>query len=254
MDYRKINSHIILMSVGIILSIIIATISRFVVISKGFDTGTANLTFIIVLSILIIIYLIILSTLAHTIVPWIMKKLPEPKKDISESVPEDIPNKKENLEELESQEQIIEESIPAQTIESIIHNSEKHYIDKLNNKIGLFLEYAHLTMAAYITEEELLSLDEYIKRYAREESLPKDIIPLNPNKLKNPDMFHFGWNMAHYFGFQKQEVVPWLQKVFADLKELEPSTIKGKLYDYQKEKYIIPNIDDIPKHLEKVKG
>lgn len=67
-------------------------------------------------------------------------------------------------------------------------------------------------------------------------------------------MFHFGWNMAHYFGYKKQDVVPWLQQVFKDLQDLEPSYIKGKLYDYQKEKYIIPNIDDIPKHLEKVKG
>lgn len=159
MDYRKINSHIILMSAGIILSFIIATISRFIVISKGFDTGTANLTFIIVLSILIIIYLIILSTLAHIIVPWIMKKLPEPKKDISESVPEDIPNEKEEITKL--------------SIQDIKQTSEKHYIDKLNAKIELFLEYAHLTMAAYITEEELLLLDEYICCYAKEKLLTK---------------------------------------------------------------------------------
>lgn len=240
MDYRKINSHIILMSVGIIFSLIIATISRFVVISKGFDTGTANLTFLIVLSILIIIYLIILSTLAHTIVPWIMKKLPEPKKDISEIVSEDIPNEKEEITKL--------------SIQDIKQTFEKHYVEELNVKIELFLEYAHLTMAAYITEEELLLLDEYISCYAKEKLLTKDILLVNPIKLKKPDIFHFGWNMAHYFGYKKQDVVPWLQQVFKDLQDLEPSYIKGKLYDYQKEKYIIPNIDDIPKYLEEVKG
>jgi len=84
---------------------------------------------------------------------------------------------------------------------------------------------------------------------SREESL-REITPVKPTKpLKNPDMFHFGWNMAHYFDFPKQDVVPWPQQVFANLQELEYSYIKGKLYDTHTRKYTIPNIDDIPKYL-----
>lgn len=252
MDYRKINSHIILMLIGIIFSFSIAVVGRFIMLAKGFDTVTANLTFLVVLSVFIIIYLIILSTLANIIVPWIMKKLPVREKDIPEAIPEAIPDEIENLKEQEPQEEVIEEPIPTQTIESIRQDSEKRYIEKLSAKIHIFQDYAHLIIAPYLTDNELLKLDEYIEHYAREESLPEDIIPLNPTKLKNPDMFHFGWNMAHYFGFPKQEVVPWLQQVFKDLKELEPSTIKGKLFDNQKKKYIIPNIDDIPQYLEKL--
>jgi len=240
MDYRKINSHIILLLIGIAFSIIIAGISRFIALTKGFDTGTANIAFLAVLLILIITYLIILSTLSHIIVPWVMKKLPERKKRISETLSEDIPNEKEQI---------------IKSIQDIKQTSEKNYIDKLNAKIEIFLEYTHLTMAAYITEEEeLLLLDEYISCYAKEKLLTKDALLVNPVKLKKPDMFHFGWNMAHYFGYKKQDVVPWLQQVFKDLQDLEPSYIKGKLYDYQKEKYIIPNIDDIPQYLEKVKA
>ncbi len=104
-------------------------------------------------------------------------------------------------------------------------------------------------MAPYITDDELLRLDKYIDCYAREESLPKDIIPLKPKELKNPDIFHFGWNMAHYFEYDKKDVVPWPQLVFVRLSELSFSTIKGKLYDYQTQKYTIPNIGDIPKYM-----
>jgi hypothetical protein len=94
-------------------------LGRLIVLDKGVDTGTANLTFVIILGVCIIAYLIILATLAHIIVPWI----------------------------------------------------------------------------------------------------------------------------------KKQDVVLWLQTVFFDLRELEFSYIKGKLYDGQTEKYIIPNIDNIPKYL-----
>lgn len=257
MDYKKINSHIILMLIGIAFIIIIAGISRFIVITKGFDTGTANIAFLVVFIILAILYLIILSTLAHIIVPWIMKRLPERKSNIPvEEKIQDITDENENSKEQESEpeEVIIEESTLTQTIESVKQDSVKRYEEKISTKIKIFQDYSHLAMGMYITSEELLNLDKYIECYAREESLPKDVMPLKPDKLKNHDMFHFGWNMAHYFGYKKQDVVPWLQQVFADLKELEPSTIKGKLSDYQKEKYIIPNIDDIPQYLEKKKG
>jgi len=255
MDYRKINSHIILMLIGIFFSIVIAGISRFIVLTKGFDTGTANIAFLVVFGFLIIIYLIILSTLAHNIVLLIMKKLPERKKDIPQSVSEDVTDEKENSSQSERQDsQILEENLPIQSFESIRQDSEKRYAERLSAKIRIFQDYAHLAIAPYITDDELSRLDEYIDCYAREESLPKDIILLEPKKLKNPDMFHFGWNMAHHFGFQKQDVVPWLQQVFKQLNGLEPSTIKGKLYNFSKDKYIIPNIEDIPKHLEEIKG
>lgn len=254
MDYKKINSHIILMLIGIAFIIIIAGIGRFIVITKGFDTGTANIAFLAVFIILAIIYLIILSTLAHIIVPWIMKRLPERKSNIPvEEKIQDITDEKENSKEQEPEpeEVIIEESTPTQTIESIRQDSEKRYIEKLIAKIQVFQNYAHLTMAPYITDAELLRLDEYIGYYAREESLPKDVLPLKPRKLKNPDIFHFGWNMAHYFDIgKKYEVVPWLQAVFIDLQELEDSYIRGKLHDSQTQKHTIPNIDNIPRFLE----
>ena len=77
MDYRKINSHIILSLTVLIVSVTISMIGRRITLEKGFDTGTANLTFLVILGICVIGYLIILATLAHIIVPWLMKKLPD---------------------------------------------------------------------------------------------------------------------------------------------------------------------------------
>ena len=237
MDYRKINSHIILLSIVLLVGITISMIGRRALLERGFDAGTANLTFVIILGICIIVYLVILATLAHVIVPWVMKKLPQK----SKTTPVIIEDNGNVSTEKETTKQ--------QSIDDIRLNADKLYLEKLTVQINLFIEYTHLTMASFVTDDELLRLDESIQCYARGEVLPESFISINPKKLKNPDMFHFGWNMANYFDFPKQEVVPWLQQVFLNLKNLEPSYIKGKLYDKQTRKYIISNIEDIPKYL-----
>jgi hypothetical protein len=229
MDYRKINSHIILSLIVLLVGVIISMLGRRIMLEKGFDAGTANLTFVIILGVCVIGYLVILATLAHSIIPWVMKKLPKKIKPAATIVEENasVANEKEEMPE-------------RQSIEDIRQNAEKQRIENQTAKISLFLEYSHLTMAPYITDDELLRLDEYIRCYAREKSLPKDIIPIKPAKpLKNPDIFHFGWNMAQYFDFPKQDVAPWLQQVFVSLQELEHSYVKGKLHDSQTKKHMI---------------
>jgi hypothetical protein len=238
MDYRKINSHIILLLIVFIVGLTIAMLGRLIVLDKGADTGTANLTFVIILGVCIIAYLIILATLAHIIVPWIIKKLPNKKKSAPATMENRVSNEKE-----ETSKQFAEEDIR--------QNYTRAYVEKQNEKINLFLKYTYLIMTPHITDDESLRLEEYIRCYAGEEFLSKNLIPIKPCNLKNPDIFHFGWNMAHYFGYKKQNVVLWLQTVFFDLRELESSYIKGKLYDGQTEKYIIPNIDNVPKYLAK---
>jgi hypothetical protein len=238
MDYRKVNSHIILSLIVLLVGVTISMLGRRIMLEKGFDAGTANLTFVIILGLCVIGYLVILATLAHSIIPLVMKKLPMKNKPSPTVI-------KENTTVASEKEDIPER----QSIDDIRQNAEKQRIEKQTAKINLFLEYSHLTMAQYVTDDELLRLDEYIRCYAREESLPMDIIPIKPSKLKNPDMFHFGWNMAHYFGYDKQDVVAWLQAVFFGQNKLSFSTIKGKLYDYQTQKYNIPNMDDIPKYM-----
>lgn len=240
MNYHKIYDNIIQPLSILIVSVLLSMVGRRVVIEKGFDTGTANLTGIIIFGVCIIIYLTILLIVGHTIVPWIMKILPKKKYTPATILVENGGNEKEET--------------PKQSIEGIRQDAEKRYLEKQNAKISLFLEYSHLVMALFVTDDELLRLDEYIQCYAREESLPDNIIPIKPKKLINLDMCHFGWNMSNYFGFPKQEVAPWLMQFFWDLQDAKPSDITKKLHDSTKTEYNIPIIEDIPKYLREQKS
>ena len=79
MDYRKINSHIILLLVVILVGLGVATLGREIALEAGRNIGTANLIFLIILIVCAIAYLVIMATLAHSIIPYIMKKLPNKK-------------------------------------------------------------------------------------------------------------------------------------------------------------------------------
>lgn len=177
MDYRKINSHIILLVIVIVFSVVIAWVLRRMIIERGFDAGTANIGFAIAIGVCGIIYLIIMATLANSIIPWIMKRLPEPKNN-REITEEDLFEQDEvrnihadlfpglairdESEELDE----IEPDMPASPAPSKpdwkeIHEKEIQY------KLSLFLEYTHLTLGPYVTDEELKRLDDYIELFAR---------------------------------------------------------------------------------------
>lgn len=228
MEYRKINSHIILLLLVIIVSLAIAMIGRRIVLENGFDEGTANLTFVIILGVCAI------ATLAHVIIPWIMRKLPNRRKFEQKAIYATTTNEKEKTLEIANQSR--------QTFEEL-------QIEELNEKINIFLTYSHLSIALLITNEELLQLDKYIECYARKIDLPENITPIKTKRANNNDIMRFGWNMANFFDYEKQEVVPWLVRIFTELQELEPSYIKGKL-KHKTKNQIIPIIEDIPAYLE----
>ncbi len=234
MDYRKINSHIILLLMVAIIAFAIAMVGRLVVLDKGFDTGTANLTFVIILGVCAIAYLVILATLAHVVIPWIMRKLPNRKNFEQKAIDATTANEKEKTLEIANQSR--------QTFEEL-------QIEELNEKIKIFLTYSHLSIALLITDEELLQLDKYVECYARKIDLPANFTPIKTKRANNNDVMRFGWNMANFFDYEKQEVVPWLVRIFTELQELEPSYIKGKL-KHKTKNQIIPIVEDIPAYLE----
>ena len=237
MDYRKINSHIILLAIVIIVGLLVAMAARLMVLVRGADAGTANLSFVIVLGICAGVYLIIMAIFSHTIIPWIIKKLPEKKRSSTHT-------------------EVVAPvaDIPVVDIERIKQKADKQFNERKKEKIRLFLHYSHLAIGPYITSDELARLDRCIECYVWQTPCPADTVPIRPQKLKNPDLFHFGWNMAHHFGEPKQEVVPWLKTVFAPLADLEGSYIKGKLYDGQTRKYTIPNIENLAEYMAGLDG
>ncbi|RNC66233.1 hypothetical protein [Proteiniphilum sp. X52] len=137
MDYRKINSHVILLLIVSIVGLAITMVGRLIVLEKGVDTGTANLTFVIILGVCVVAYLIILATLSHVIVPWIMKKLPNKQKTASTITDDNVSNETTfNGTRCNQKEKILEQSI-----EEIRKDAERCHIEKQNAKINLFIEY-----------------------------------------------------------------------------------------------------------------
>ncbi len=235
MDFRKINSYVILLAIVVVVGLLVSMVARLVILAKGADTGTANLVFIIVMGICMIFYLTVMAAfssvadfVADKILPKIAgKNLPTAESGIIEPA----------------------DNISEKDIEHIKQEADKRFIERQKKQIELFRRYAHREVGPYVTSDELVRLDRYIEYYALQESEGTELPTIRPQKLKNADLFHFGWNMAHYFGRPKQEVVPWLKSAFAPLAELEDSYIKGKLYSPQTRQFVIPNIADIPQYM-----
>ena len=216
MDFRKINSYAILLAIVVVVGLLVSMIARFVILEKGADTGTANLVFIIVMGVCAIFYLTVMAAFSSVADFVVDKILPKITRKNAPAVEAKITEPANHVSDMD--------------IEQIKQEVDKRFLERQKGQIELFRRYAHREVGPYITSDELVRLDRYIEYYALQESGSTELTPIRPQKLKNADLFHFGWNMAHYFGRPKQEVVPWLKSAFALLAELEDSYIKGKLY------------------------
>ena len=228
MDFRKINSYAILLAIVVVVGLLVSMIARFVILEKGADTGTANLVFIIVMGVCAIFYLTVMAAFSSVADFVVDKILPKITRKNAPAVEAKITEPANHVSDMD--------------IEQIKQEVDKRFLERQKGQIELFRRYAHREVGPYITSDELVRLDRYIEYYALQESGSTELTPIRPQKLKNADLFHFGWNMAHYFGRPKQEVVPWLKSAFALLAELEDSYIKGKLYSPQTRQFTIPNI------------
>ena len=235
MDFRKINSYAILLAIVVVVGLLVSMIARFVILAKGADTGTANLVFIIVMGVCAIFYLTVMAAFSSVADFVVDKILPKITRKNAPAVEAKITEPADHVSDMD--------------IEQIKQEVDKRFFERQKEQIELFRRYAHREVGPYITSDELVRLDRYIEYYALQESGGMELPPIRPQKLKNADLFHFGWNMAHYFGRPKQEVVPWLKSAFVPLAELEDSYIKGKLYSPQTRQFIISNITDIPQYM-----
>jgi len=192
MDYRKINSHIILLGIVVIAGLLAAIIVRLSMLENGADIGTVNLTFLLILGASAAVYLIIIATLSQHIIPWLMKLL---SKVIKKPIPLEIP---ESIKVPEKEEKPVVEVAPIQVsvtvqappaaepapapaqqeittkkpkptpavdIEKIKQDADQQYVERLKAKVDLFHRYTHTVIGPYITAEALSRLDEYVECY-----------------------------------------------------------------------------------------
>ena len=235
MNLRNNHSYIILLAIVVVVGLLVTMLARLTILAKGADVGTANLVFLIVLGTCAIFYLVVLSVSSGVIDIFSHKQaFRRRQQDLDIGVISNAPE--------------------AIDFTRIKQEADRKYFDSQKEKLNLFLHYTQNALGPYITEVELSKLIHYVECYAWQQPLPDDLHPVKPERLKNADLFHFGWNMANYYGQPKQEVVPWLKSEFVPLAELEDSYIKGKLYDGQTKRYIIPNIEDLEAYMSEQKG
>lgn len=240
MYYRKLYNENVPLLLTLLVAGAPAVLVRICFISKS-DIITANLVCIMFFVICAIFFhelIILLESIEPVIFSWVAK----------------IQNKAKPVDYVQRMDNNIaneEEIHPWKTEVDNIRQDAKNQIEKkMNDKIDLFLKYSHQTMAPYVTDDELLYLDKYIRHFAFKESLPDDLIPIRPKELINYDMNHFGWNMANYFKNKKKHASPWLKIVFFQLQNEEEDNITKKLRHSGNKNYKIPIIKDIPKYLK----
>ena len=209
MDFNKISEQHILHIVMAVAALTIAVAARFICIRNICDTGIANLVFIIVLGIEVILYLILMKAIIfqfEKLIAWWKNK-----KDAKGIVVES-----DNISPQES-----------------VHNQIVR--ERFEESIAIFQEYAQKSFGRYISSDEIKKLFSHIGLYAKEQPL-ENIIPVQTprHQVSNNDLYHFGWNMWNHFNNYRQDqtqecVVAWLKVAFANLNDVELSTIKGKL-------------------------
>ena len=197
-----------------------AIIVRLILLSKGFDSGTANLVFIAVFVFGMVVYWALSSVLTDLFTPLFNNLLSHKKGKslITDRTMEVAPMSAETPER-------------PMTNDLLIHQ---------------FCEYSRILLGQHLMEGDLSLIYEYIRSYAYGQSL-KNMKQIRVTNLTSADLYHYGWNLWYHFGKKDKQdnVVAWLKSVFVNLKEIEDATIKGKLTIEEKNHYIIELCKDI---------
>ncbi len=202
MDYRKLNSHIVLLGVVIVVGLFAGIVVRMAMLGRGADAGTANLMFVLILGASAVLYIIIVSTLSNSLIPWIMRRLPAPKKMVKEEQPGEL------------------------------------QIDD-NSKTAVFCRYSDEVLGDYVSVEDLSRLHTYIAQYAHGNmgDIPAKI---NTTGLEKFELYHYGWNIWNHFRIAQQpETAQWLINVFTAMEGSDPNVVYKKFTHNEKYTYKI---------------
>ena len=189
MNPRNNHSYIILLAIVVVVGLLIAMLARLAILAKGADIGTANLVFLIVLGICAIFYLVVL-TISSGVIDIVFRKQTFGRRRRQSADVRVMPNEPNIIE-----------------INRIKQEADRKYFDSQKEKLNLFIHHTQNALGPYITVVELSELIHYVECYAWRQPLPDDLHPVKPERLKNADLFHFGWNMANDFR-QGQEECP----------------------------------------------
>lgn len=164
MDFNKVSEHSILLIVTAIAAFVIAVVMRYLCIQSGYDTGTANLVFVIALGILVVLYLLLIKVIINQTERFIARRRKKTIGGVAENTP------------------IIE----------TVH--DRIVREKFEQSVTDYCVYTEKMLGKHIPVEELKRLNEYIDLFAREKKIDKPLaIKIPSSKVSNNDLYHYGW-------------------------------------------------------------
>lgn len=244
---QKNVEYIALYSLVIGVVLVIGILVRLFALSKGLDDFSSTIAFLVTVIILTALYASLQITFNQLLSPRIkafLLRCPtfQKMKDNPDFVPETLT--------IEDSNQATSNVIaPAPTAEETISASSEydalraHDIAEKNRatqtRLEKVLNYTKQTMAAYMSEEDLTRLCEYITEYSTGDTLQK-ISPVKVDaQLKSIDIMHFGWNIGKVFCKKRVHTATFIKDVFAHtLCDLEISTIERKMSHTESESHI----------------
>lgn len=220
---NNILEYIILYVMVACAALVIATLTRIVATSMGFDSFTAFMAFIIALAIQAVVYLSIHVVLQNLMLPWIGKglaKVPYFRNKIAKrQVP--IVGKK--------QDTVVSEQV---SLENIRNEQWRSMAKEQEDKLNIALNYTRKSFALYASDEHLEVLCQNVQIYVDDLDV-KDLKPIKVKELSAIDLRHFGWNVWNFFKPRNQmDMAHFLKIVFPDIfREAEVESIKRHLKD-----------------------
>ena len=119
------------------------------------------------------------------------------------------------------------------SLEDIRNEQLQNKAKEQAEKLKIALDYTRKTFAPYVSDAHIEILCNNLSMYADKLNF-KNLLPIKTGKeLSTIDIFHFGWNIWHYFKVGRQiDIAVFLKKVFPNtLKDVELETIKSHLKD-----------------------
>lgn len=228
MNYKD-SENILLIICGAMGIALLSLIFRYLFLELGFDTFGANLVFIVIFVIGLILYISYLEVIQKVIPPLLKKR----KQTIENQniVPES--NIVENIEppvEPELKEPIGNEAPLINDLDVIREKYQQDEIRRKQETLEVAIQYTRTTFVLFADDQNVNRLCEYVIQYSTGTEL-KDVEPVRVKDLQNIDLYHFGWNIWNHFRINKQEdIALFLKIVFAkNLKDVDIDTIRKKL-------------------------
>lgn len=193
----------------------LAILFRYLFIELGFDSFSANIVFIIVFVIGLVVFVTYLEFIQKLAIRLFKKKPPLPEEPVHIEEVESIEDTRPNLDSIREEHQQKEQQRKEKLLEDAI-------------------QYTRKTFAPYATDENINLLCNYVTDYYNGISFYKDIQSVIVKDLSNGDLFHFGWNIWNHFksvrNNKQDEIAYFLKTVFAkQLKDVDTDTIRKKL-------------------------